>query len=245
MLELIIFGFLISLVVSMVGLGGGVLFLPLLVIIYNIEPASAVGISLFAMMGVTLSSSVGYFCQNKVDMKLSILYDLFDIPGVIIGAAITVLILPNTLLLICGAIILIMGFLLFFSNRLKLIHKNKKMSIKTYIIASISSLFGGLVTGLSGMGGGTIDTATMVLLGVPFTKAVASSEFAMLLTNIFGFLIHNHLGNIDYSLALPLFIGSLIGGLIGSRYAKRINQEALKKILSIFIIILGIRLIFL
>lgn len=243
MFELIIIGLFIGFIVSMIGLAGGVFFIPLLVLFYGIEPASAVGISLFAMLGVTLASSISYFLQKKVDIKLSLLYNLFDIPGVMIGAILTVIIASNLLLLFCGLIILVMGISLLFYEQLKLNRKNKKRKIKEYFFASISSLFGGLITGLCGMGGGTTDTTTMILFGVPISTAVASSEFAMLLTNIVGLLVHGYLGNIDYAIALPLFIGSIFGAIIGPYYSKRVKTNTLRKLLAFFVLFLGLRLI--
>ncbi len=244
MIDLVLFGFFAGFIVSMIGLGGGVFFIPLLVLVYGIEPVAAVGISLSAMTAVTFASSIGYFIQKKINFKLSLLYDVFDIPGVILGSLLALTLLPNILLSICAIIILLLGFSLLFYEKFKVKKKiNNKLSVKDYFIASISSLFGGIVTGLSGMGGGTTDTTTMILMGVPLTTAVASSEFAMFLTNLFGLIVHNFLGSVDFTIALPLSLGALVGALVGTYYSKKVKTKTLRKALAVFVIILGIRLL--
>lgn len=244
MLLLVILGFFIGFIVSMIGLAGGVFFIPLLVLVYGFNPASAVGVSLFAMTGVTLASSIGYFLRGKVDVKLSLLYDFFDIPGVVLGAWLTVLLSSNILLFSCGLVILIMGFALLFYEYLKVNVKSRKgWGLKEYFLSSVSSLFSGLITGLTGMGGGTTDTTTMILLGVPVATAVASSEFAMLLTNLFGLFVHGFLGNIDYLFAFPLFAGALLGALSGAHYSSKVKTKTLRRVLAVFVFFLGLRLI--
>jgi uncharacterized membrane protein YfcA len=107
----------------------------------------------------------------------------------------------------------------------------------------VSSLMSGLVTGLAGLGGGITDTTTMMLLGVPSHIAVASSEFAMALTNGAGVLAHGFLQNISIGYALPITIGTIIGAQVGVLVAKRANQKTLKIILSAVSLFFSIRLI--
>jgi len=116
-------------------------------------------------------------------------------------------------------------------------------AIRRPSLALISSFIGGLVTGLAGLGGGITDTTTMILLGVPPHIAVASSEFAMALTNGTGVIAHGILHNILLEYAVPLTIGTVLGAQIGTLAAKRTKGETLRKILSAIALLLGLRLI--
>jgi uncharacterized membrane protein YfcA len=107
----------------------------------------------------------------------------------------------------------------------------------------VSSLLSGLVTGLVGLGGGITDTTTMMLLGIPSHIAVASSEFAMALTNGAGVITHGFLQNIHLDYALPITIGTIVGAQIGVLVAKRTKQKTLKMILSVVSLLFSIRLI--
>ncbi len=115
--------------------------------------------------------------------------------------------------------------------------------IRKPILAMTSSLMSGLVTGLAGLGGGITDTTTMILLGIPTHIAIATSEFAMALTNGAGVLAHGILQNISIEYAIPLTIGTILGAQIGVLVAKRTKRKTLKKILSVVAFLLSLRLI--
>jgi uncharacterized membrane protein YfcA len=162
----------------------------------------------------TISSTLGYARQKLIDWRLSVAYDLFDIPGVFLGAFITTLINDMTLSIICGIIISSIALTVLFgknnqtpkesipvctvdsekdcslpkTNENKTVNKKPDYSFawkgKNFKWVLISSFLGGMVTGMGGTGGGTFDTTTMILLGVPINVAAGSSHFAMLLTNL-------------------------------------------------------------
>jgi uncharacterized membrane protein YfcA len=294
-LLLILIGIAISIVVSMVGLGGGIFFIPLFIIVYSFDADIAVGTSIFCMILTTLSSTIGYYQHGFVNFKLGLAYDIFDIPGILLGAWITT-ILPTIILeSICGIAIIILAMMVIFKKNKKPATQPKTVCnlsqdplIEEKIISNIgqnheyppkesissknkvpingyprklydfsfawsgknikwvifSSFLGGLITGMVGLGGGTVDTTTMIILGVPTQLASGSSSFAMLLTNIFGASSHILLGNVYWDFAIPIGIGALIGAQIGSRVATKINPNILRRILGIIAMITGIRLIF-
>lgn len=107
----------------------------------------------------------------------------------------------------------------------------------------ISSLMSGLVTGLVGLGGGITDTTTMVLLGIPSHIAVASSEFAMALTNGVGVISHGFMQNIHIGYAIPITIGTILGAQAGVLIAKRIKQKTLKVMLYLVSLVFSLRLL--
>ncbi len=262
---LLMLGFIVGLPASMCGLGGGFILVPTLIIVFNLPPQSAIAISLVAMCGTTISASIGYIKQKRVDYKLALLYDVFDIPGVIVGAYLTTILPKNLLIGICGFFILFLS-LLMLRNLTKRtcatgneqtdtsgngwgrkvsdsMNKVFEYKIRRPGLIMVSSLLSGLVTGLAGLGGGIADTTTMMLLGVPAHIAVASSEFAMALTNGAGVITHGFFQNISIEYALPITIGTIIGAQVGVLLAKRTNQKTLKLILSVVSFLFSIRLI--
>lgn len=263
---LLLLGFVIGVPMSMVGLGGGILIVPLLILVFGVPAQNAVAISLVAMVGTTFSASIGYIKHGRVDYKLGLLYDVLDVPGVVAGAYLTTILPKDILAGLCGFFIIFIALLLIRKRRSVTSStitgkqntgkewKRKKIdslnqifeyTIRKPSLALISSFAGGLVTGLVGLGGGITDTTTMILLGVPPHIAVATSEFAMAVTNGIGVLAHGILQNILWDYALPLTIGTFFGAQIGVLAAKRVKGETLTKMLSAIALILGLRLILL
>ena len=115
----LILGILIGLLCSMVGLGGGILIIPGSIFILGFSPRDAIVISLFTMTGTTLSASIRYMKMKLVKYRLSMLYNLLDIPGVIVGAILTIMIANNILAGICGAFIIALAIMLFRKKKLK------------------------------------------------------------------------------------------------------------------------------
>jgi hypothetical protein len=263
---LLTLGFLIGAPASMVGLGGGFLIVPLLILIFQLPAQNAVAISLMAMSGTTISAAISYWKQRRIDYKLALLYDVLDVPGVVIGAYLTKFFPSNLLTGLCGLFIMSISLLMARNKQMGIIahmdtmknveknvgwkRKIKDSSGKEFryvirrpVFALVSSLLGGLITGLSGLGGGITDTTTMVLLGVPPHVAVASSEFAMALTNGAGVVAHGFLENILFEHAVPLTIGTIIGAQVGSSFSRHVKAGVLRRILSLIAFLLGLRLI--
>jgi uncharacterized membrane protein YfcA len=264
-LLVLILGFVIGVPSSMVGLGGGFIIVPVLILFFQIPAKNAIAISLIAICGTTFSSTLGYIRQRQVDYKLGLFYDLLDIPGIFLGAYITTLLPQNVLAGICGIFIIFIVIVLIRNKRNPCSGKNlnpndatmewtrngndSEGNIFTYtlrspLLALASSFLGGLITGLSGLGGGITDVSTMIILGVPTQIAVATSEFAMAVTNGAGVVAHGFLNNILIEYALPITVGTIIGAQVGCSLAKRVKGKAIRKILSLIAILAGLRLIF-
>ena len=263
---LLVLGFIVGLPASMCGLGGGFILVPTLILVFNLAPQHAIAVSLVAMCGTTISASIGYIKHKRVDYKLALLYDVLDIPGVIIGAYLTTILPQNLLIGICGFFVLSLSLLMLRDLRKRTCPpeneqtntacqigwgrtvKDSMNHVFQYKIRKpgfivLSSLLSGLVTGLAGLGGGITDTTTMMLLGVPAHIAVASSEFAMALTNGAAVITHVLFQNISIEYAIPITIGTIIGAQIGVLLAKRTKQRTLKAILSIVALLFSLRMI--
>ena len=264
-LLLLLFGFAVGLPASMAGLGGGFIIVPVLIIFFGLPAQNAVAVSLMAMCGTSISATVAYVRQKRVDYLLGLVYDVLDLPGVALGAYLTTFLPSNLLAGIVGALVMVMSALLFTRNKeSQLIEKQDlknqpskgwkrtmvdssgkvfKYRIRSPVLVLLSSFAGGLVAGMCGLGGGITDTSTMILLGVSPHIAIASSEFAMTLTSLTGIFAHGFLHNLLFDYAIPITAGTVIGAQAGSTLAKRVKGKTLRKILSIIGFLAGIRLI--
>ena len=264
-LSLLVLGFVVGLPASMCGLGGGFILVPTLILVFGLAPQHAIAVSLVAMCGTTISASIGYIRHKRVDYKLALLYDVFDIPGVVVGAYLTTILPQNLLIGICGFFVLFLSLLMLRDLRNGVCSTGNQQAdpsingwgrtvkdsmnhvfqykIRQPALIVLSSLLSGLVTGLAGLGGGITDTTTMMLLGVPAHIAVASSEFAMALTNGAAVITHGLFQNIFVEYAIPITIGTIIGAQVGVSVAKRTKQKTLKVILSIIALLFSLRMI--
>lgn len=263
-LSLLIIGFGVAVPSSMAGLGGGFLIVPILILIFQLPAQNAIAISLVAICGTTVSATIAYVRQKRVDYLLGLLYDVFDIPGVAIGAYLTTLFPSNLLAGIVGVFIMFMSVIFTMRNgelpgekhgaskggdrtwrrrRVDSWGRIFEYSVDKPYLTFVSSFAGGLVTGLCGLGGGITDTMTMIILGVSPHIAVASSEFAMALTNGTGVVAHGLLNNILIGYAFPITVGTIVGAQVGSFFAKRVREKTLRKILALIAFFMGLGLI--
>ncbi len=258
----------VSSLAAMVGIGGGVLFVPLLVSFFGLSVPEARTISLFCMVFVTISATVGYFKHNCIDWKLGLVYDLFAVPGVFFGTWLsswlnnTIPILLNVL--VVGALWTLATLILVRKSRKKddlegcIVevsfldpdHSHKMKQSRKWMYALMASFFGGFVAGSVGMGGGTVYTSTMLLLEIVPIIAVATAEFSMIFTNAFGFLTSsifpligwNFLGNGSTTTAIlwEFILPMGIASLIGAFLGTILSRRVKGSILKKMLAIIAI-----
>jgi uncharacterized membrane protein YfcA len=114
-----------------------------------------------------------------------------------------------------------------------------------YLIAALIGLFGGVTSGLFGVGGGIVMVPAMVfLLHTNIKTAIGTSLVVIIPTALTGAFKHHQLGNIDWRMAASLVPLAIVGGFLGAALTKSVPAETLKKLFGGFIILAGCRLLF-
>ncbi|MGM8365208.1 sulfite exporter TauE/SafE family protein [Virgibacillus sp. W0181] len=252
---------------SLIGLGGGIILIPTLLIINNyfetfawISPQTIVGISLVTMAITALSSTISYWKSGRVDYKTGIIFILGSIPGSLLGSWLNQFVDTDNFSLYFGFIMIIISSLLFI-NRSK--HAGKKgTAIKdrnkrtfqigeemyhytVFITPALLISFGiGMLSGMFGIGGGAIMVPVMILLfGFPVHIAVATSMFMIFFISIVSSITHIALGHVPWGYVFFFIVGAFIGGTLGARVNQLLTGSILKWILRIVLIGVGLRLI--
>jgi uncharacterized membrane protein YfcA len=270
-LLLIIVGLLTGFMGGMLGVGGGIIVVPILVLAFNLESREAAGTSLVMVMFTALSSTAAYYRQKRIDWKIGLAAATVTVPGALIGAYATQLFNSNTLAVIFGVALLLMAAAMirrtfrmskrptrdFGSTEIE--SKLQRGVWRRRIVDSAGQIFqydariysallllffGGLASGFLGIGGGLIVVPILVAyVGLPMHIAVATSMLTMIFTAISGVSTHILLGDVLIDYAIPLVIGILIGSQLGARTARRLKSANLERVFALVVLVMGIMMI--
>ena len=118
------------------------------------------------------------------------------------------------------------------------------MSMLLYILLGLVSGFGG---GALGLGGGAIMVPALVLLFGLTQHQAQGTALAVMLPPVFilGVMQYYYAGNIKIKMAIFIAIGFIVGAYLGAQYVQNIPSSVLKKAFGIFMIIIGIKMVFL
>ncbi|MBT8195843.1 MAG: sulfite exporter TauE/SafE family protein [Bacteroidia bacterium] len=118
--------------------------------------------------------------------------------------------------------------------------------METIILTLIIGIVAGVVSGFVGIGGGLIIVPAMVFFFGMTQHGAQGTSLAMMLPPIGILAVYNYhkAGHVDLKIAAILAVTFIIGSYFGSRYAVNLSADTLKKIFGVFIIMVGIKLIF-
>jgi len=259
-------GVLTAFVGSLLGLGGGIVFIPTMLFLAEkmsafswAKPQTIVGLSLIAMIFTAISSTISYAKKGRVDFRTGAILLFGSIPGGILGSWINQFVNVDQFTLYFGLLVIGLSLLLFIKREERSLDRNVQDSKKmrrfivdgvTYEYAiSVPLAFGisiivVIVSCLFGIGGGSIVVPALILLFyVPPHVATATSMFMILVTSFFGSLTHIYLGHIIWKYALFFIPGAWLGGILGAKVNQLLKSSMLEWLLRIILIVIGIRLV--
>ena len=238
---LIPLGFIAGILGSIIGLGGGIIIVPVLTFM-GFSPTLAVSNSLFAVFSNSVGSTIEYAKQKRVEFSLGWKLGLMAVPGTILGAFISSD-LSSEIFKILFALVLISSASYIFLKR-KIEEKPVDISRLLLVFSAGASFFAGIISSLFGIGGGLIFVPLMVVaLGISIKRAAPTSQFILMFASFSGLIVHSMLGHPDYYQALLLSIGAFAGGILGARLSLEIKENKLKIIVVIVLIADAIKMI--
>ncbi len=223
---------LISFVFSMFGLGGAVLYTPILFLL-GFAALTAISTSLTINLLAVLSATAVYYRQGLVDMRLAAWF----IPGVCIGAlaggAATEFIDPALLMWTFAAFLVAMGLRMLLSKRRDVPGQDSctltPTPQQTVAIMAVSVLVG-VLSGLIGIGGGIMIAPFLIFLcDQPVKGTAGTTAFIVIFSSLFGVLGHSAVHTIDLWLVVPTGIAALVGAQVGARRMVRTGSASVMK----------------
>jgi uncharacterized membrane protein YfcA len=246
-------GFAVGMLVGMTGVGGGALMTPLLILLFGIHPATAVGTDLLYAAATKTGGSLVHGFARSVDWRVVKRLAMGSTPATLLtliilsqlnlnGEAMRSLItFVLSIALFATALILLFGQPLVAIYRARVAELDPRRTLTATIL--FGALLGVLVT-ISSVGAGAIGVVVLIMLypQMPMARIVGSDiAHAVPLTLIAG-LGHWSMGAVDWGIMGSLLAGSLPGIFIGSYFAIRIPERALRVVLATTLFVVASRL---
>lgn len=234
---------------ALVGVGGGLLVVPVLLVM-NVAPNAAAGTSMAVVLANAASGSVSYLRQRRVDIRAAIVFSVAGLPGAVLGGLVDQYVPPRLFSLLFGALLLLVGLRLFLKpgqdteGAAPVVTPSNTAGFSP-VRASAIGLVAGFLASMFGIGGGIIFVPTMALLfGFPAHIATATSTFIIALTAIFGTASHAYYHDVRWGPAIAISIGAIAGAQIGARLAPRVRVPQLMRLFSLAVLLAALWLFY-
>ncbi|MGV9169226.1 MAG: sulfite exporter TauE/SafE family protein [Promethearchaeia archaeon] len=245
-LPIAIFAIAVGTISSMVGIGGGIINTPLLIIVFLLNEQAAPATALVAALFVAVASTISYARQDPSPIvpKAGLFLAITTIPGSLVGVVLREII-PNDyiLRLIFGISLFPVALKMLFAKRRgtsvedMALFDFSDISYTRLAISLVGGFIGGAAAGLLGIGGGAVVVPVLtILMGMPIHGAVATSMFTMIFTASAGTLRNYTGGHINPFFAIALGIGMMVGAQIGPRIACEVDAVGLKRVFGLVLV---------
>ncbi|MDD4587813.1 MAG: sulfite exporter TauE/SafE family protein [Heliobacteriaceae bacterium] len=240
---------------SLIGVGGGFIVIPVLLLGFAYPHTWAAATSLAFIFFNSLASSLNYAGQKRIDFRTGVPFALSTIPGAWLGASLTPYLNAATFNTVFGLLLIMISLFMFFRPEGSIRDRSpawlgKKITRRftdargvdyeysfSLNLGLLISFGVGFLSSILGIGGGIVHIPAMtMLLGIPPHIATATSMFILTISTFVGATAHLVQGNVQLIPALFLAIGAVTGAQIGTRLAPLIHGRWL---LRIFALVMG------
>ena len=251
---------------SIVGLGGGVVVIPVLTILLGVDIHFAIGASIVAIIATSSGAASTYVKDKVTNLRVGMFLELGSASGAILGAAIAAYTNSPALKLIFGAILLVtvipqltkLGEDIPKSPELKGLSKRLGLrgsytetdgkEIQYNATRPVSGLAGtavaGVLSGLLGIGGGGFKVLSMdMAMKLPMKVSTTTSNFMIGVTAAASAGIYFVRGDVDPLIVAPVALGILIGAALGARILMRSRNPSVRKAFALVLAVTAVEMI--
>jgi uncharacterized protein len=249
---------------ALTGLGGGVVIVPALALLFHIDLRYAIGASLVSVIATSSGAAVSYVREGFSNVRIGMFLEVATTVGALCGAYLTARISTHAIGVIFGITLLYSAWSSFRDKKNEtpqaqdLLAEKLKLSgdyptehgRQAYIAHNVPAGFGimfvaGILSGLLGIGSGAVKVLAMDhAMKLPFKVSTTTSNFMIGVTAAASAGVYLSRGYIAPGLASPVMLGVLAGSLLGARLLVRIRVPILRVVFAVVIVALGVEMIY-
>lgn len=261
MLIILLIGFFVGSFGAMLGIGGGVILIPILTAFFEIPIKTAIGASLLCVIVTSNAAGTVYVARGITHNRLAMVLEVATTAGALAGGITAMLINPRLLTVFFGLILLYVAFSM---RRLPgqecsssptgtmdtsyvdpLMGQTVQYGVRNLPLGMGASFLAGNISGLLGIGGGIIKVPIMSLaMGMPLRASIATSNLMIGITAATSAIIYYSRGHIHPSIAIPAALGVLAGAQTGARIGGRLKSERLRQVFQVLLLVFAVQMFY-
>jgi uncharacterized membrane protein YfcA len=250
---------------ALTGLGGGVVLIPLLTLVFHVDLRYAIGASLVSVIATSSGAAAAYVRDGFSNVRIGMFLEVATTIGAVSGAFLATRVPTRALAVVFGVVLIYSAWL----SRTQKAHAVEQAGVNPWsdklrmsgsfpdgkggeqsyrvdrISAGFAAMFGaGTLSGLLGIGSGAVKVLAMdKIMRIPFKVSTTTSNFMIGVTAAASAGIYLARGYINPGLAFPVMLGVLAGSLLGAKLLVQSRVGLLRTIFAFVILALGIEMI--
>jgi uncharacterized membrane protein YfcA len=250
---------------SLTGLGGGVVIVPLLTLVFGVDIHYAIGASLVSVIATSSGAAAAYVKEGFTNIRVGMLLEVATTVGALVGAYVAARTSSNIVAVLFGIVLLGSAYLSSrphlerpgdsrpdrLATRLRLDQSYPTPAgPKAYHVRGIPAGFSlmfvaGVLSGLLGIGSGAVKVLAMdQAMGLPFKVSTTTSNFMIGVTAAASAGVYLSRGYVDPGLAMPVMLGVLLGSLLGARLLLAAQSRVLRLVFGAAVVALAVEIIY-
>jgi uncharacterized membrane protein YfcA len=250
---------------ALTGLGGGIIIVPLLTLVFHVDLRYAIGASLVSVIATSSGAASAYVKQGFTNIRVGMLLEVATTCGAIGGAFLAAKTPTSAIAIIFGLVLLYSAYRSFkrpqdhlpadqgdrWANRLRLNSTyptplGKQEYAVQHVPAGFAMMAGaGVLSGLLGIGSGVLKVLAMdQAMRLPFKVSTTTSNFMIGVTAAASAGVYLHSGYIEPTIVFPVMLGVLSGALLGAHILAGAKTKVLRQLFAVVIVVLAVEMLY-
>jgi uncharacterized membrane protein YfcA len=250
---------------SLTGLGGGVVIVPMLTLVFHVDIRYAIGASLVAVIATSSGAASAFVKEGYTNLRIGMFLEIATTFGALAGAALAGWISPSVVALIFGLVLVYSAFMAvrprphgYIAGEAERLATALRLDssfpasegTRDYHVHAVPFGFGmmflaGTISGLLGIGSGAFKVVAMdQVMRIPFKVSTTTSNFMIGVTAAASAGVYLNRGYIDPGMAAPIMLGVLAGSLLGARLLFKAATGMLRALFALVILVLAVEMIY-
>lgn len=262
---LLFFAYIAGLLGALTGLGGGVVIIPVLVLLFHVDIHYAMGASLISVIATSSGAAVAYLREGYTNLRIGMFLEVAAVIGAFFGAILVAFVSQTWIAILFSLVMFFSAYLTIkrheehesyttshpWAHHLQLNGSYPVQStLQTYQVQNVPGAFilmgvAGVLSGLLGIGSGALKVLAMDhALRLPYKVATTTSNFMIGITAAVSAGVYFSRGYINPAITFPVMIGVIFGSYSGAKLLARIHNRTLRILFSIVICVIGIQMLY-
>lgn len=249
---------------ALLGLGGGIILVPVLTLFYKVDIRYAIAASLISIVATSSGAAASYLRDSLTNVRLAVLLEIGTVAGAVVGFLLATYISSQYLFLLFGFFLLFSALMMFrtreehlsqtshpWAQSLRLDgtypHEGKMISyrVQKVPLGLFAMFFAGILSALLGIGSGILKVLAMDgAMKLPIKVSSATSNFMIGVTASASAAAYLLRGDVRAEIAAPVAVGIIIGSFFGAKAMVKMPARKIRVIFIVVLVVVSIQMIY-